>query len=68
MVPRFGENRTVEGHLGKPVGVRMSNSVLGSWFFGMTRGQERSRIVSGTAAEVVNPMEWCGRARGLDDP
>lgn len=68
MVLRLGENRTMEGHLGKPVGVRVSNWALGSWFFGMTRGQERNRIASGTAAEVVSPMEWCGRGRRFDDP
>jgi len=58
----------MEGRLGKPVGVRVSNCALGSWFFGMTRGRERSRIVSGTAAEVVSPMELCGRRRGFGDP
>ena len=68
MVPRLGENRTMEGYLGKPVGVRVSNWILGRWFFGMTRERERNRIVSGTAAEVVSPMEWCGRGREFDDP
>jgi hypothetical protein len=57
----------MEGHLGKPVGEQVSNRVMVSWFCGMTRERERSKIVSGTVAEAVNPMEECGRGHGFDD-
>jgi len=53
----------MQGHLGKPVGAQVSKRAWASWFCGMTRERERRRIVSGMAAEVVIPMEWCGRGR-----
>ena len=57
----------MEGHLGKRVGAQVSKLGLASWFCGMTRERERRRIVSGIAAEVVSPMEWCGRGRWFGD-
>lgn len=58
----------MKGDLGIPVGAQVSKRALVSWFCGMTRERERRRIVSGIAAEVVSPMEWCGRGRWFGDP